>query len=52
MKNGDYIQNENFLDSQTTTTTTQRPRTRYDDEGKWRIIRQEEQKNQKRYDYL
>lgn len=33
-------------------TTTQRPRTRYDDEGKWRIIRQEETKQPKQYDYL
>lgn len=33
-------------------TTTSRPRTRYDDEGKWRIIRQEENKQQKKYDYL
>lgn len=33
-------------------TTTARPRTRYDDEGKWRIIRQEENKQQKKYDYL
>lgn len=32
--------------------TTSRPRTRYDDEGKWRIIRQEENKQQKKYDYL
>lgn len=29
-----------------------RPRTRYDDEGKWRIIRQEEDKQDKKYDYL
>lgn len=35
-----------------TPTTTARPRTRYDDEGKWRIIRQEEDKQQKKYDYL
>lgn len=40
-----------------TTTTPRptrptRPRTRYDDEGKWRIIRQEEDKQQKKYDYL
>lgn len=35
-----------------TPTTTARPRTRYDDEGKWRIIRQEENKQQKKYDYL
>lgn len=33
-------------------TTTARPRTRYDDEGKWRIIRQEEDKQDKKYDYL
>lgn len=33
-------------------TTTARPRTRYDDEGKWRIIRQEENKQPKKYDYL
>lgn len=40
-----------------TTTTARptrptRPRTRYDDEGKWRIIRQEEDKQEKKYDYL
>jgi len=29
-----------------------RSRTRYDDEGKWRIIRQEENKHQKAYDYF
>lgn len=33
-------------------TSTARPRTRYDDEGKWRIIRQEEDKQDKKYDYL
>lgn len=33
-------------------TTTTRPRTRYNDEGKWRIIRQEENKQDKKYDYL
>lgn len=33
-------------------TTTSRPRTRYDDEGKWRIIQQEENKEEKKYDYL
>lgn len=33
-------------------TTTTRPRTRYDDEGKWKIIRQEEKKQRKQYDYL
>lgn len=33
-------------------TTTARPRRRYDDEGKWRIIQQEENKQQKKYDYL
>lgn len=32
--------------------TSVRPRTRYDDEGKWRIIRQEENKEQQKYDYL
>lgn len=35
-----------------TPSTTARPRTRYDDEGKWRIIQQEENKQQKKYDYL
>ncbi|XP_055320740.1 uncharacterized protein LOC129577528 isoform X2 [Sitodiplosis mosellana] len=35
-----------------TTTGTARPRTRYDDEGKWRIIRQEEDKQDKKYDYF
>lgn len=33
-------------------STTLRPRTRYDDEGKWKIIRQEEKKQPKAYDYL
>lgn len=33
-------------------TTTARPRRRYDDEGKWRIIQQEENKQPKKYDYL
>lgn len=33
-------------------TTTARPRRRYDDEGKWRIIQQEENKQEKKYDYL
>lgn len=33
-------------------STTSRPRTRYDDEGKWKIIRQEESKEQQKYDYL
>lgn len=33
-------------------STTSRPRTRYDDEGKWKIIRQEEKKEQQKYDYL
>lgn len=33
-------------------TTTTRSRTRYDDEGKWKIIRQEEKKEQQKYDYL
>lgn len=33
-------------------TTTIRSRTRYDDEGKWKIIRQEENKEQQKYDYL
>ncbi|XP_037902686.1 uncharacterized protein LOC119646332 isoform X2 [Hermetia illucens] len=46
-----------LVDSQTTTrrptpTTTERPRIRYLDEGKWRIIRQEELKRQHKYDYL
>lgn len=33
-------------------TAASRPRTRYDDEGKWRIIRQEEKKLRNKYDYL
>lgn len=33
-------------------TSTNRPRTRYDDEGKWKIIRQEENKEAQKYDYL
>lgn len=33
-------------------TSSTRPRTRYDDEGKWKIIRQEENKEQQKYDYL
>lgn len=32
-------------------STTMRPRTRYDDEGKWRIIRQNEKKQKKNYQY-
>lgn len=35
-----------------TPTTTARPRTQYNDEGRWRIIRQEENKQEKKYDYL
>lgn len=35
-----------------TTARPTRPRTRYDDEGKWKIIRQEEDKQEKKYDYL
>lgn len=33
-------------------TTTPRPHKSYDDEGKWRIIRQEEEKKPQKYDYL
>ncbi|XP_031640353.1 uncharacterized protein LOC116352146 isoform X2 [Contarinia nasturtii] len=40
------------ITSTTTTARPTRPRTRYDDEGKWRIIRQEENKQQKKYDYF
>ncbi|XP_031640354.1 uncharacterized protein LOC116352146 isoform X3 [Contarinia nasturtii] len=50
---GDYEHPKTIeITSTTTTARPTRPRTRYDDEGKWRIIRQEENKQQKKYDYF
>ncbi|XP_055387534.1 rac guanine nucleotide exchange factor JJ-like [Condylostylus longicornis] len=35
----------------TTTTTTRRPTKPYDDEGKWKVIYHDQEKNQKKYDF-
>lgn len=43
----DYSQKQNSLPK-----PTPRPRKRYDDEGKWKIIRQDENKKETNYEYL
>ena len=43
----DYSQTQNSL-----LKPTPRPRRRYDDEGKWKIIRQDENKKETNYEYL
>lgn len=43
----DYSQTKNTLQK-----PTPRPRKRYDDEGKWKIIRQDENKKETNYEYL
>lgn len=43
----DYSQTQNSLPK-----PTPRPRKRYDDEGKWKIIRQDENKKETNYEYL
>ncbi|CAD7076724.1 unnamed protein product [Hermetia illucens] len=51
-EHGAYSQEHATTTRRPTPTTTERPRIRYLDEGKWRIIRQEELKRQHKYDYL
>lgn len=46
----DYSQTQNSLNS--LPKPTPRPRKRYDDEGKWKIIRQDENKKETNYEYL
>lgn len=43
----DYSQTQNSLPK-----PTPRPRKSYDDEGKWKIIRQDENKKETNYEYL
>lgn len=47
-----YSQPKSIETTTTTTARPTRPRKRYDDEGKWRIIRQEEDKQPQKYDFL